>query len=89
MKQPGSSTFVNLLLVLLVSLRMADPSQAGQSADSLFLGGGIQGIALSPTGEWALAIAQKRGVYGVLVQKLGTRRVTSLFTSKRPILGLD
>jgi dipeptidyl aminopeptidase/acylaminoacyl peptidase len=68
---------------------MADPSQAGQSADSLFLGGGIQGIALSPTGEWALAIAQKRGVYGVLAQKLGTRRVTSLFASKRPILGLD
>ncbi|MBW2540599.1 MAG: S9 family peptidase [Deltaproteobacteria bacterium] len=89
MKQSGSSTFVNLFLVLLVSLRLAGPSQAGQSADSLFLGGGIQGIALSPTGEWVLAVAQKRGVYGVLVQKLGTHHVTSLFASKRPILGLD
>jgi dipeptidyl aminopeptidase/acylaminoacyl peptidase len=72
-----------------VFLQLTGSSQAGQSAASLFLEGGIQGIALSPSGELALAIARNRDVHGVLVQKLGTGRVTSLFTSSRPILGLN
>jgi dipeptidyl aminopeptidase/acylaminoacyl peptidase len=80
---------VNFLRVLVVSLHLAGSSQAGQSAASLFLEGGIQGIVLSPTGEWALAVAQDRDVHGVLVQKLGTGQVTSLFTSSRSILGLN
>jgi dipeptidyl aminopeptidase/acylaminoacyl peptidase len=89
LNRPRSSALVDLLLVLLVSLQLANSSQAGQSAASLFLEGGIQGIALSPTGEWVLAIAQNRDVHGLLVQRLGTGRVTSLFTSSHPILGLD
>jgi dipeptidyl aminopeptidase/acylaminoacyl peptidase len=78
-----------LLLVLFASLHLAGSSRAGQSAASLFLEGGIQGIALSPTGEWVLAVAQNRDVHGLLIQRLGTGRVTSLFTSSEPILGLD
>jgi len=36
-----------------------------------------------------LAVARNRDVYGVLVQKLGTGRVYSLFSSTHPILGLN
>ncbi len=87
MRWSKSSTLLGIL-VLLVSTHPAGSSQTGQAATSLFLEGGIQRIALSPTGQWVLAIARNREVNGVLVQKLGTGRVTSLFVSDRPILGL-
>lgn len=89
MKHSSSSRLGIVLLVLVASFQLTVSSQAGQSAASLFLERGIQSIALSPTGEWALAIARNRDVHGVLVQRLGTGRVASLFTSSRPILGLD
>lgn len=85
MKPSRRSTIETLLLALVVLLQPTGPSQAGQSATSLYLEGGIQGIALSPSGELVLAIARNRDVHGLLVQKLGTGRVTSLFTSSRPI----
>ena len=89
MKRSNSSKLGIFLLVSIATLHVAGSSQAGQSAASLFLEGGIEGIALSPSGEWALAIARNRDVHGLLVQKLGTRRVTSLFTSSSPILALN
>jgi len=87
-RQSKSSTLVGTLVLLTVSLHPAGLRAAGQAATTLFLEGGIQEIALSPTGQWALAIARNREVYGVLAQKLGTGRVTSLFVSDRRILAL-
>jgi len=87
-RRSSSSTLLGILLVVALSFHPANSSKAGQAAASLFVEAGIEAIALSPTGQWVLAIARTPKVYGVLAQKLGTGRVTSLFVSDRPILGL-
>ncbi|MCH7869171.1 MAG: S9 family peptidase [Myxococcales bacterium] len=60
-------------------------SAGGLAAETLFPALRINGVTVSPSGDWALARAVNGEMHGLIAQKLGSKRATAVFGTEDAI----
>jgi dipeptidyl aminopeptidase/acylaminoacyl peptidase len=75
---------------ILIALWCGSSAVAGElDPRVLFRAPDILSVSVSPSGEWIVATAHTQVRYGLLVQRVGHAKVTSIFSTKEPVEGVD